>query len=200
MGQSLLASKIKLGTARESGLPAEIENPLEEAFTLVEQTIQDVRSLTFELSPPILYMLGFEAAVEWLTEQAEKQYAISCAFEDDESPKPLEEDIKVLLFQNVRELLVNVCKHSRAQNARVSVSRAENLICVLVEDNGVGFDASEVESHWDESCGFGLFSIRERLSHLGGELEISSEAGLGTRIYLAAPLKMDEETTEGENT
>jgi PAS domain S-box-containing protein len=200
VGQALLASKIKLGTAREFGLPPEIEGPLEEAFALVEQTIQDVRSLTFELSPPILYMLGFEAAVEWLAEQVERQYGIDCMFEDDGSAKPLEENIKVLLFQNVRELLVNVCKHSNAQKATVSITREEDRIRVLVEDNGVGFNASEVESRWDESCGFGLFSIRERLSHLGGKLEITSETGRGTRISLTAPLKVDEKTTEGEIT
>jgi PAS domain S-box-containing protein len=200
VGQALLASKLKLGTARESGLPPNIDEPLDDADALLEQTIQDVRSLTFELSPPILYMLGFEAAVEWLTERAEKQYGIDCTFEDDALPKPLEEDIKVLLFQNVRELLVNVGKHSRAQKANVSVSRAGNHIQVLVEDNGIGFDASRVNFHWDESSGFGLFSIRERLSHLGGEIMIDSEAGRGTRVCLKAPLRLGEENTDGEKT
>ncbi len=199
VGQSLLASKIKLGTARDSGLPTALEEPLGEVYRLIEQTIRDVRSLTFELSPPILYMLGFEAAVEWLTEQAEKQqYGIKCEFEDDGETKPLDDDIRVLLFQNVRELLVNVCKHSKAHNAKVYISREDDYIRVSVEDNGVGFDASGVETHWDESSGFGLFSIRERLSRFGGRLEIDSEPGRGTRITLTAPLKTDDEITEGE--
>ena len=198
VGQSLLASKIKLGAARESGPPTTLEGPLDEVYRLIEQTIKDVRSLTFELSPPILYMLGFEAAVEWLTEQAEKQYGVRCEFEDDGETKPLDDDIRVLLFQNVRELLVNVCKHSQADNARVCVSREDNVICVNVEDNGVGFDSSEVETHWDESSGFGLFSIRERLSRFGGAFEIDSEPGSGTRIMLTAPLKSEDATTEGE--
>jgi PAS domain S-box-containing protein len=200
VGQSLLASKMKLGTARESELPKALEEPLDEVYRLIEQTIRDVRSLTFELSPPILYMLGFEAAVEWLTEQAEKQYGIKCEFEDDGAVKPLDDDIRVLLFQNVRELLVNVCKHSQAQNAKVYVSLEDDAIRVSVEDNGVGFDASGVETHWDESSGFGLFSIRERLNQFGGGFEIDSEPGRGTRITLTAPLKAEDETTEGEQT
>jgi signal transduction histidine kinase len=200
VGQSLLASKMKLGTARESELPKALEEPLDEVYRLIEQTIRDVRSLTFELSPPILYMLGFEAAVEWLTEQAEKQYGIKCEFEDDGAVKPLDDDIRVLLFQNVRELLVNVCKHSQAQNAKVYVSLEDDAIRVSVEDNGVGFDASGVETHWDESSGFGLFSIRERLNQFGGGFEIDSEPGRGPRITLTAPLKAEDETTEGEQT
>jgi PAS domain S-box-containing protein len=198
VGQSLLASKLKLGAACESELPAVLEEPLGEVYRLIEQTIRDVRSLTFELSPPILYMLGFEAAVEWLTEQAEKQYGIKCEFEDDGETKPLDDDIRVLLFQNVRELLVNVCKHSQAQNAKVYVMREDSDIRVGVEDNGVGFDASGVETQWDESSGFGLFSIRERLNQFGGGFEIDSEPGRGTRITLTAPLKAVDETTEGE--
>lgn len=200
VGQSLLASKLKLGTARDSNPPPAIEEPLNEAYKLIDQTIQDVRLLTFELSPPILYMLGFEAAVEWLTEQAEKQYGIACRMDDDGLPKPLGDDMRVILFQNVRELLVNVCKHSQAHNAKVSIRRENDTIRVSVEDDGVGFDASRVGTHWDETCGFGLFSIRERLRHLAGEFEIDSEPGRGTRVTLRAPLKTDEETTEGETT
>jgi signal transduction histidine kinase len=198
VGQSLLASKIKLGAARESAPPTALEGPLDEVYRLIEQTIRDVRTLTFELSPPILYMLGFEAAVEWLAEQAEKQYGVNCEFEDDGENKPLDDDIRVLLFQNVRELLVNVCKHSKANNAKVRVSREDRVIRVSVEDDGVGFDSSGVENHWDESSGFGLFSIRERLSRFGGVFEIDSILGSGTHITLTAPLKNDDTGAEGE--
>ena len=82
---------------------------------LIEQTIDYTRSLTFELSPPILYDLGFEAAVEWLGELLQEQYGIRLKVAADRNPKPLSDEIRVLLFQLVRELLVNVVKRSQAQ-------------------------------------------------------------------------------------
>ncbi len=81
----------------------------------VEKTIQYTRSLIFKLSPPMLYELGLESAVEWLTEQIYEQHGIKCSFQDDEQPKPLSDEIRVLLFQVVRELLFNVVKHAQAR-------------------------------------------------------------------------------------
>jgi signal transduction histidine kinase len=149
--------------------------------------------LTFDLSPPILYQLGFEAALEWLTEQTSEQYGIMVAFEDDEQEKELSDDIKILLFQAVRELLTNVVKHARAQNAKVSIQRDNSHIRICVEDNGVGFTTSSRDVSKAANEGFGLFSIGERLDHLGGQFEIESKPSHGTRATLVAPLKSKKE-------
>ena len=174
---------------KEQYSSTDITKSLEEILNIVEQTIKDTRSLTFELSPPILYQLGFEAALEWLVEQMYEQYGILAIFEDDKKPKPLNEDVLVLLFQAVRELLINVTKHARTQNVKVSTRRDDNHIQVSVEDEGVGFVVSKSGSSDYNSKGFGLFSIEERLDHLGGHLEIESGPERGTRVALFAPLK-----------
>jgi signal transduction histidine kinase len=134
--------------------------------------------------------------VEWLTEQTQKQHGILPEFRDDRQPKPLDEDIQVLLFQAVRELLVNVAKHAQAQSVKVTIRRDGSDIQIIVEDDGVGFDAFPIGSHWSEIKGFGLFSIRERLDHFGGQLKIKSEPGHGTRVTLVAPLKREETSKE----
>ena len=85
----------------------------------------------------------------------------------------------------MRELLVNVVKHAKAQSVKVSVRKVDELINISVEDNGKGFDAAEVAS----KATFGLFSIRERLEQLGGSFEIKSEPGHGSKITMTAPLK-----------
>ena len=189
--QTLAVSKIKLGVLRESASSAGLAEPLDEVCEFIDQSIQDTRALSLELSPPILYELGFEAAVAWLAEQIQEQHGILTDVEDDRQPKPLDNDVPVVLFQAVRELLTNVVKHAQACNAKVSLQREDDNIRIRVEDDGVGFDSSKMGLHKDEIDGFGLFSIRERLEHLGGNFEIESEVGHGTWVTLVAPLKWD---------
>ena len=195
VGQTLAISKMKLGALRQLASSTELAKPLDEIHEFIEEVIRDTKSLTFELSSPILYELGLEAAVEWLTEQTRHRQGILSYFEDDGQPKPLDDDIQVLLFQAIRELLVNVAKHAQAQRVKVTTQRDGGNIRVTVEDDGVGFVLPSTGSQWGRMKGFGLFSIRERLDHVGGRLEIKSEPGHGTRIALVAPLKREEAMT-----
>lgn len=187
IGQNLAISKIKIESLRELVSSPEHAKTLEEVRDLVAQTIKSMRSLMFELSPPVLYELGFEAAVEWLVRQAEKQHGFSVEFQNDKRRKPLAHNVRVFLFQAVRELLVNVAKHAQAQNVKVSTRRIGDEIRVSVEDDGVGFEVSQVHSYDYKTGGFGLFSIRERLGYINGAIDINSKPGR-TRITLVAPI------------
>jgi len=190
ISQSLVISKMKLEALCKSGYGEELDKALDEVCNSLGWTIQDTRTLTFDLSSPILYELGFEAAAaEWLDEQIRQKHGIETEFEDDEQPKPLDDDIRVLLFRDVRELLINVVKHANAQNVKVSIYRIGEQVCVSVEDDGVGFDPDKVASMAAKKAEFGLFSIRQRLEQLRGHLEIKSEPGHGSRITMVAPLK-----------
>jgi len=167
---------------------------LAEVCDSLDQTIENTRLLTFDLSSPILYELGFEAAVaEWLVEQIQQKYGIATEFEDDGQHKPLDEDIRVLLFRDVRELLINVVKHAHAHKVKVTVRKVGSNIYVSVADDGVGFDIAEVSSIATKTGGFGLFSIRERLERLGGHLEVESKRGHGTKVTITAPLKDEKD-------
>ncbi|MEW6214863.1 MAG: MEDS domain-containing protein [Nitrospirota bacterium] len=186
ISQTLAISKIKLGTLRELLSSTDLTKHVDVIRELIEQTIQYTRSLTSELSPPILYELGFEAAVEWLAEQIQEKHGIIIDFEDDKQPKPMNDEIRTLLFKAVRELLINVVRHAQAHKAKVSVQRDVNNIRIIVEDDGVGFNISEI--NLGRISRFGLFSIRERLKYFGGHFEVKSEPGHGTRVTLVAPL------------
>ena len=199
ISQSLVISKMKLEALCKSGYGKELDKALDEVCNSLGQTIADTRSLTFDLSPPILYELGFEAAVaEWLTGQIRDKHGIKTEFEDDGQPKPLDDDIRVLLFRNVRELLINVVKHANAQNVKVSIRKVGKQIRVSVEDDGVGFDPAKVASMAAKRAEFGLFSIRERLEESGGHLEIESELSHGSRITMFAPLKGNQKTKRNQ--
>ena len=189
VGQALAVSRVKLGALKESTSAVGMGERIDEIRHLLEQAIQETRSLIFKISSPILYELGLEAAIEWLAEQMEKQHSMPTRYRDDGQPKPLDDDIRVLLFQATSELSVNIVKHAHATRAEIVTQRNGGRIQVVVEDNGIGFDPSEISSRWGKSRGFGLFSIRERLKYVDGFLDVQSRPGSGARITLNAPLK-----------
>lgn len=190
IGQTLVFSKFKLDQLRTSDFPGEPAGALEEICDSLARVIQETRTLTFDLSSPILYELGFEAAVaEWLVDEVREKHGIETEFDDDGRQKPLDDDIRAFLFRNLRELLINVVKHARAYKVKVGVRRSGQDICVTVEDDGIGFDPAEVKAVSAKRGKFGLFSIRERLEQLGGLIQIDSGPGRGSRILMMAPLK-----------
>jgi len=190
IGQSLAISKVKLDGQRHSISPTDKGEVLEDVCSLLGQAIADVRSLTFDLSSPILHELGLEAAVAaWIAEEIEQKYDITVELEVDKKPKPLDDDIGSLLFRDVRELLFNVVKHSQATKVKVSIRRIGERISISVEDNGMGFVPAEVTAKAVGKGGFGLFSIRERLEQFGGHLQIESAPGGGCKVTMIAPLK-----------
>ena len=193
IGQTLAISKMKLSEIPNSGNLDECRSQITEVQRLLEQSMQDTRNLTFELSPPILYELGLEPAVEWLTERFFEQHNINISFNDDGRVKPLDNDVRIVLFRSVRELLINIVKHASAKEVFVSIKKENNHIKISISDDGIGFDVPRIESKVDKSIGFGFFSIRERLEYLGGLLEINSKQGKGTRIVLSGLLKDEVE-------
>lgn len=188
-GQNLALAKIKLAELKDSVSDRDIQSRLEELDQLIEEAVVSIRSLTFELSPPILYELGFESAAEWLGEQILKKYNIALHFEDDRQPKPLPDEAKVLLYLSLRELIVNIAKHAKAQNATLTLSREGNNIHISVADDGIGFNASDMDYQIMKSASFGIFSTKERLERLGGHLTITSQPGKGATVKMVVPLK-----------
>jgi signal transduction histidine kinase len=188
IGQLLAVSKIKLGALLDVARTNAFAASLGEIRAHVEQAIEYTRSLTFELSPPILYDLGLEAALEWLAEQIHEQHGIQFEFESGGQSKPVTDEIRIFLFTVARELLVDVAKHANAQRVKATSRRVDGNISIHVADDGMGFNAAKMNFYLDENKGLGLFSIRERLHHLGGQAEIKSQRGRGTRVVLTAPL------------
>lgn len=198
IGQALAVSKIKLGVLQKTVPSPEIAVPLGEVRELIEQMIQDTRSLTFELSLPILYELGFEAAVEWFAKHVRAQHGIQIEVQKDMKAIPMTDEIKVLLFRSVRELMMNIVKHAQARHGRVNILRTGDRVNIEVEDDGVGIPDSKGYPKSGTDIGFGLFSIRERLHYLGGGVEIDSKEGQGTRVTLTVPLKFAKKTNLGK--
>lgn len=193
LGQNLTFVKMKLDDISCQAASASCARSIEVVGELVEQIIQNVRSLTFQISPPLLYEIGLESALEWLGEEFQEKYGLHVEIRNDGEKKPLNIEIRTAIFHIVRELLVNVVKHAHTSRVSVALQKMEGMILIEVNDAGAGFDFARAETGEKRPGGFGLFNIRQRIVHLGGSMHIESAMGHGTRIVLQAPLSTEIE-------
>ncbi|ABW65840.1 AAA family ATPase [Desulfosudis oleivorans] len=192
IGHALAGAKIGLETLCK-GSAKEHEARLRDVLAVLDQSIADTRTLTFELSPPILYHLGLGPALDWLCEETQKKHGLTVSFADTGQEGGLDQKTEILCFQIVRELLFNAVKHSQAGHVEVRLYRNGARMGLTIQDDGVGFDGSRQSA----GSGFGLFSIHERLRLVGGEMNIDTGKNRGTTIDITVPLT-GENQNQGE--
>ena len=197
IGQILATSRLKIAGLKTRDLDPSIRTAIFEIDKLVEETLTQTRSLTYQLSPPILYQLGLEAALEWLGENMEKQHGFRVLFSRQGESGNLDEESSVFLFSAVRELLINVVKHAGAKEVYLRLRWFEDHVNVLVKDDGRGFRRNVLNGSSNPALGiagsndgFGLFYIQERVSDFGGRICVRSELSRGTAVKIQLPLRM----------
>ena len=189
VGQALALAQIKLTSLRDM-VPSGSRPAFAEAVGLLEMSIDDLRTLIFDLSPPVLYDLGLRAALSWLLEDFEKRHGVHIELDDDGADKPLDNAATVLIYRAVREFLANILKHAGVATATVTLRRVNGEIVVEVGDKGSGFDAKVLGAP-SSTGGFGLFSVREQIDRLGGNVQVTSAPGEGTHVSVRVPLKLE---------
>ena len=190
LGQTLALIRIKVQMlrSRDEGQAVEVKARLNEIDGLVELAHQAARSMTFQLSPPVLHDLGFIPALQWLIEDLQERYGLRVRLDDDGHISFMDKQVRIILFRTVRELLINVAKHAETDAAVLSLRRDGDRLKLAVEDAGTGFQCAETDTGSGHMEGFGLFSIRERVSQLGGNLRVHSVPGQGTRVTVELPV------------
>jgi PAS domain S-box-containing protein len=155
----------------------------------LDEAIAAARSLSFELFPPVLHGSGLPAALTWLADWMRHQHGLVVQVSADPVANSDRKDVRTLLFESVRELLFNAVKHARVDRVTLDlVLDAEKTLCITVADQGMGFDPATLVDRADGGeVGWGLFSIRERLTLLGGRLDVESAPGQGSRFRLIVP-------------
>lgn len=184
--QSLIAAKISLNYAREFAADSDAAEEIERASGMLEEAINTSRGLTRQLRPPALYEGGLVAALHWLASEMERMHRMRFVITETEPLPRLSDDARALLFECVRELMLNAAKHSGSDEVEVTVNHDDSMLRLTVEDRGTGFDVDAL-SEEGRIGGFGLFSIRERLAALHGVMSIQSRDGKGTRVELTVP-------------
>ncbi|MBN2318355.1 MAG: response regulator [Acidobacteria bacterium] len=182
--QILVGAKIQLGFVKKS---RDIHQAVEQVTELIDDAIETSRSLSAELSPPILLQGDLILALEWLVRWKQNKYGLNTRLIVRKKVKSPADEITLLLFQSLRELLFNVVKHAGVKEATVTISEDNGSIEAIVEDEGRGFDPAGLRAEGGESQGIGLFGIRERLTYFGGVMEIQSAPGKGSRFKITLP-------------
>ncbi len=182
--QMLAAALFHLQSVKEN---SRFQPILKNIERLIEESIAKSRSISHELSPPMLYQLDLFSVLESLTEQMDKQFDLKIDLSVSTERRFEIEPLKVFLFRAARELLFNVFKHAEIKNARVKLSGTQNCILLAVSDLGKGFNPDILGSGAIKNK-LGLLSIQERARYLGGDLKINSTPGKGSRITLMLPI------------
>ena len=190
IGQALILVKIKLSMQDKMLPSAEYDHERASLYELLDQIIHNVRSLTVQLSPPLLAGAGLETALEYLAKQMKTDYDLLVEFDDDRCEKPLTEELRSVIYQSARELLINVAKHADTDSAKLIIGRDDMMLCLRVEDCGNGFDAGASVLNSAMNCSFGLFNIQQRMECLGGEMILLSSPGKGTSVTIQMPLSL----------
>lgn len=158
---------------------------VDEVLSFVDEAIGVTRRLSTHLSPPVLENEGLQEAVGWLASEMKRMHGLTVEIEADGEERVTDEDLRVLLFQVVRELLFNVVKHAGVDAAHVYIRHSEEAIRIRVSDKGQGFNPDRAVPQDSEA--FGLADARKRLQLVDGALEIESAPGEGTRVAVHVP-------------
>jgi signal transduction histidine kinase len=163
--------------------PPELRLALEEMASRIQDVQERTRTVISDLSPPGLYDLGLVPALQWLTLHARNCDGLQVSLTGQVQEHALSQELRVLVFKLVRELLRNVVKHSGVRHASLQVSGDQEELCVLVSDEGCGFEW-QLDMFGTPTAGFGLWSMIDRVSEVGGELKIDTAPGRGARLTL----------------
>ena len=188
--QLLLAIRLRLPLLVE-GPQDQIKQHVERLDELVGECVSTSRSLTHELSPPVLQCGTLPEVIEWLGGWFGDKHGLTVAVDAQTELPPIPEHLRAFLFQAVRELLFNVVKHSGKLEARVGLSSQDGYLIIQVEDDGNGFDPDAVELRLQQPESFGLFNIRERLEALLGRVQILRTPQGGACFRLIVPTAED---------
>ena len=153
---------------------------------LLDRALSLTRLLAHELSPPLLSDTGLGPLLTWLADNQGALYGLTVSVDVPDTVVVYEEHLRILLYQLVRELLFNVAKHARTRTARIRAEADEEVIRIVVEDDGVGFTPPSL-IELQEGRGLGLSSVWDRLTLVGGRLDIVSAPGAGARLVLEVP-------------
>lgn len=187
VAQALAAARMRIDMLRSLPGDNEYRHLIEQAQELLSHSILQTRALMTDISDPVLYDLGLRSAVESLAEQIKDRHRIQVLHSFEGNLSSLSQDLNVMVFQVVKELLRNVIKHSGARGAHIRIIEDRHSIRAIVADDGVGFDGNKNDAPDYIGGGFGLFSIRERVKSFNGNIQIKSRPGIGSEVTVSLP-------------
>jgi PAS domain S-box-containing protein len=197
LGQSLAVLKLQV-RAIERGLEdgqQDLKAECRELLDYLDGVIDNVRRLSRDLSPAILEDLGLQSALKYLIDGVSKHYTVSHSFEVEDLDQLFTSDAQILIYRIFQECLTNISKHAGASQVSISVRKEDELVSIVLEDDGAGFDLVQLSARRIAGRGLGLAALNERARMLGGNLEIRSQPGAGTKVTCVIPIGHPYEST-----
>ena len=183
-GQALMVIRLYLGMMETGSTAKNVRGKIRETVEVVDRTIEGIRRIIGKLSPLVLQELGLVAAIRKEVKDFARNTGVKARVLIADDVGRLASGAEQAIYRVVQEALHNVAKHAQATNVTVQVERADKLVQVIVEDDGVGIQSRSSNSR-DHS--FGLAGIKERIAMLGGTSRVISTKGEGTRIEISVP-------------
>jgi PAS domain S-box-containing protein len=170
---------------------------LESAIDLLRKSVEEARRISIDLSPPILAQAQLDIAIRWLGGWIRDMHDFAVDFECEEEIVVKSDQLRMFLFDSIKELLFNAVKHSGVERALVSLHKDEaGFVVIRVSDRGVGVDMDKLRKNQEAGKGFGIFSIRERIEVFGGSVRFDSAVGMGFRIEITVPSEVKDPMPE----
>lgn len=188
IGQALTAAKINLQALQKHPQAVLIEGRLKECVDIINQALQQVRSLSLDLHPAVLDDLGLMPAVRWFVDREAQRGEFNARVSAQDLPDRFPPEIELVGFRLVQEALNNIARHARAKNVSIEFSQDGSDLHLCIRDDGVGFDKETTFQKVMKSDSLGLLSMQERIALLHGRFEINSAPGQGTEIHASIPL------------
>jgi len=198
VGQLLTATRLTLQGAQRARSARTARALLREGLGLLDQCIGQVRSLALELRPSLLDDLGLPAALRWYLERQAERARFAVRFEGPGDEARVPEPVEIACYRVIQEAITNVARHARAQNVSVVLTLTRSGLEVVLRDDGVGFDVAQARARASAGGSLGILGMEERVSLVGGRMQIDSAAGQGTRVWIRFPL--DQEQTPARAT
>jgi signal transduction histidine kinase len=201
LSQNLSVLKLNLqGAASRLGNAARPDGPLGDTVKMVDDLIDQTRTLTFDLHPAMLDDLGLAPTLNWFAEQFHRRTQVEVTISEVGERRPLPQALANYIFRSVKELINNAAKHGKAQEVVVAIHWRLDRLRIVVDDDGGGFDSASALAPQTRR-GLGLAGIQERLASLNGNIHIESAVGHGTRVILevAAAANISTQSAHHDN-
>jgi signal transduction histidine kinase len=186
--QSLTALLFAAEEAREMRSLKEVRHQMRGMHDLLQHTLDGVHKIIFDLRPSMLDHLGLVPSIRWLAKTRLEAKGVRVHFEEQGETRRLEPEVETAIFRVIQEAVANISRHSAARNVSIVYGTGRDHVYVWVEDDGIGFEQVDLSDAPDSLRGLGLLGMQERLELLGGDLDIESSPGNGTRLHIRMPV------------
>jgi PAS domain S-box-containing protein len=187
IGQALTGVQLNLQMLNDV-IDSENQDTLEETMHAIELVLEQVRDLSRTLRPSMLDDFGLAPALKWYLERQAKRAGFQAEFHADLAEPRLPEEVETVCFRVAQEALTNVVRHAHARHVRIDLRQEPTHLVMIIADDGEGFDPVTALQNASAGSSFGVLGMRERVTLIGGDIEIQSAPQHGTQISIRIPL------------